>query len=242
MDKTVIYRNSKYRDIIYKDGRQQHANKIHLHKEWSISYVVSGSTNVKVGRENYMLKAGEFIVIPPNIPHLCSPGKSEDFYFGVLYIPFQFITDSGEDIFSRCFAGSCSYDDIKSISDLFINAESKNVIKSSITELVQLLARSVFSSFNVTSAEIPLNEEQEDVPISDSSSSRYQQYYRSRNKYGIGHKNIQTINRIENAKELLFNGNSDLAEISLDCGFYDQSHFTKTFKQFTGLTPQQYKN
>lgn len=32
-----------------------------------------------------------------------------------------------------------------------------------------------------------------------------------------------------------------LTTIGYDCGFYDQPHFARTFKLFTGLTPKQYK-
>ncbi|MDQ4141474.1 MAG: AraC family transcriptional regulator [Bacteroidota bacterium] len=32
-----------------------------------------------------------------------------------------------------------------------------------------------------------------------------------------------------------------LTEITYNCGFYDQAHFARTFKLFTGLTPRQYK-
>ncbi|QMU27769.1 helix-turn-helix domain-containing protein [Adhaeribacter radiodurans] len=32
-----------------------------------------------------------------------------------------------------------------------------------------------------------------------------------------------------------------LTEITYNCNFYDQAHFTRTFKLFTGLTPRQYK-
>ncbi|QHT69396.1 AraC family transcriptional regulator [Rhodocytophaga rosea] len=32
-----------------------------------------------------------------------------------------------------------------------------------------------------------------------------------------------------------------LTQITYDCGYYDQSHFVRTFKLFTGLTPKQYR-
>lgn len=46
--------------------------------------------------------------------------------------------------------------------------------------------------------------------------------------------------RIENAKKLLREGKSVTA-VTFECGFSDCSHFIKTFKKFTGLTPYQYK-
>jgi len=47
--------------------------------------------------------------------------------------------------------------------------------------------------------------------------------------------------RIEKAKNLLSGSKYSLVEIALLTGFSDQSHFTRTFKKFTGLTPRAYK-
>jgi AraC family transcriptional regulator len=32
-----------------------------------------------------------------------------------------------------------------------------------------------------------------------------------------------------------------IAQIALEAGFFDQSHFTRTFRQYFGLTPQAYR-
>ena len=47
--------------------------------------------------------------------------------------------------------------------------------------------------------------------------------------------------RIERASELLRNAEIPLTDISLECGFADQSHFTRVFKRRTGLTPGAYR-
>lgn len=47
--------------------------------------------------------------------------------------------------------------------------------------------------------------------------------------------------RIERAKKLLANEKLTLVEISQAVGFCDQSHFTKTFSRYMGLTPKQYR-
>ena len=35
--------------------------------------------------------------------------------------------------------------------------------------------------------------------------------------------------------------NQPLGEIALACGFADQAHFTRSFKQVTGQTPRSYR-
>lgn len=47
--------------------------------------------------------------------------------------------------------------------------------------------------------------------------------------------------RLRKAKELLEHTDLPLAEIALEAGFYDQSHFSRTFKQAEGTTPGQYR-
>lgn len=47
--------------------------------------------------------------------------------------------------------------------------------------------------------------------------------------------------RIDFACRELLQPQGSLVEIALRSGFYDQSHFVKTFKRLTGLTPTQYQ-
>ena len=48
--------------------------------------------------------------------------------------------------------------------------------------------------------------------------------------------------RIERAKVLLLSTNESILDIGLALGFHDQSHFYKTFKSFTGMSPSDYRN
>jgi AraC family transcriptional regulator len=47
--------------------------------------------------------------------------------------------------------------------------------------------------------------------------------------------------RVERAKQLLKNAELVIADVALQCGFASQSHFTKHFRQFTGITPRVYR-
>lgn len=47
--------------------------------------------------------------------------------------------------------------------------------------------------------------------------------------------------RIEESKKLILSGKKPLVDIYMPLGFIDQSHFTKTFKKFVGITPKEYR-
>jgi two-component system response regulator YesN len=48
--------------------------------------------------------------------------------------------------------------------------------------------------------------------------------------------------RIDYARYLLRNTERSMAEIASECGFFDQSHFTKTFRSIEGTPPLRYRN
>jgi AraC family transcriptional regulator len=47
--------------------------------------------------------------------------------------------------------------------------------------------------------------------------------------------------RIEQAKHLLKQPEQTITAIALDCGFANQSHFAKYFRQYTGVNPKQFR-
>lgn len=55
---------------------------------------------------------------------------------------------------------------------------------------------------------------------------------------------IEILNdiRIQEAKRLLLDTNKKIYEICEEVGYNDNPYFTKTFKKFTGKTPNQYRN
>ena len=48
--------------------------------------------------------------------------------------------------------------------------------------------------------------------------------------------------KIDRAKVLLLTTNKSMLDIAISLGFYDQSHFSRTFKSFEGVTPSEFRN
>ena len=59
---------------------------------------------------------------------------------------------------------------------------------------------------------------------------------------GVTPKKFLQLNQINFASKLMWQErHKSLTSIALECGFYDQSHFIRTFKKITNLTPSYFK-
>ena len=63
-----------------------------------------------------------------------------------------------------------------------------------------------------------------------------------RNAYGCTMAEFIRAMRIQHAMKELRNTEKSLTELAFECGFADQSHFTRCFKCVTGTTPAQYRS
>jgi AraC-like DNA-binding protein len=61
-----------------------------------------------------------------------------------------------------------------------------------------------------------------------------------REQIGMTPKTLGRILRFERAVERLRAG-ADLADLALDCGYYDQAHFNRDFREFAGATPTAFR-
>ena len=63
-----------------------------------------------------------------------------------------------------------------------------------------------------------------------------------RREYGVTVAEYARSLRLDWAAQRLIEGGSTLAEIAANAGFADQSHFTRTFRQYAGVTPGCYRD
>jgi AraC family transcriptional regulator len=59
--------------------------------------------------------------------------------------------------------------------------------------------------------------------------------------FGVSPYHFIQQKRIEAAKRLLANSRLSSSQVALTYNFASQSHFAKVFRQFTGVTPKQYR-
>lgn len=64
---------------------------------------------------------------------------------------------------------------------------------------------------------------------------------RFREAFGMTPKTVARLLRFEKAVGLIESQTSTLADIAVDCGYYDQAHFHRDFRQFAGCTPAAFR-
>ena len=62
-----------------------------------------------------------------------------------------------------------------------------------------------------------------------------------REKTGRTFTDLMAQYRVDRSKILLLRTGDSIIDIALDCGFEDQSYFTRVFKRYTGTTPRAYR-
>ena len=61
-----------------------------------------------------------------------------------------------------------------------------------------------------------------------------------RSEYGIGPKDAARIVRFDRAAATIPAGRGSLAEIAVRCGYADQAHLNRDFRDFVGLSPSRW--
>ena len=57
---------------------------------------------------------------------------------------------------------------------------------------------------------------------------------------GLAPKSFNKIKRFQHSLKLITDSSYPFTSIAYDCGYFDQSHFIRDFKSFTGITPTAY--
>ncbi|MCI5055269.1 MAG: AraC family transcriptional regulator [Flavobacteriales bacterium] len=125
----------------------------------------------------------------------------------------------------------------KEIISLIINLDSQNGIKHIFSSLFQkrdysfqeVIQKNLYESLNL-----------EDLAfLTNNSLSTFKRKFQS--IYGTTPNKYFVSKRLEKAQNLLMASQLNIAEIAYDCGFSDESYFTKTFKKYYNITPTEFR-
>lgn len=235
--------------------------KMHSHAQLSIGCLEDGGTECHTGENTYLLNAGDVIVIPPERPHSCHPlpGKTRSYH--MLYLDASWcerqLTLAGFDS-ERLNSDIVTYSSKTLFQQVMqiirhLHASELAGIERDLQRLFAALCHPRVASATDISAcsdatrhvQRRLRGNLQDAPsltlLAQELVLRPETVLR-RFRQDTGMTPMAYLNnaRVEHAKTLIRQGVT-LADTGYTCGFSDQSHFHRTFVNFTAATPGQYR-
>jgi len=64
----------------------EYSRRAHSHREVSLGYIREGKTLLALGEREFLLRAGDMVLIPAGTVHLCTPEDRRAFRFDMLYL------------------------------------------------------------------------------------------------------------------------------------------------------------
>ncbi len=232
-----------------------HAYKSHLHQELSIGFVQRGATNLDVNGRDYYIRAGEAVIIYPFVSHMCRPVDIKDWAYTMIYIDNEFCKGlfNPEQQLDSIGIKQLRKEELIKIKNLVETLKSDSDPFDREVELASVIIDLV-ENVNIH-IKLDHNKKMNDIKAYIELNFLVQlQLFKLEQLFGINKFALirefrRMYNTTPNAFQLQLKVNygkkllkscSDIVEVALESGFYDQAHFTKEFKKSYGITPMQY--
>ena len=234
----------------------------HTHEEFSLGIVDKGRSRFWYEGETAELSPGALVFLPPRLVHSCNPVEQDNWQYKMLFINSQWINglmaSRTEFFLNKPVIGYA-----KGRADfLLMNQMLENLMSKAAPLEKEASILQVFERFFRTEYEVYRLSARKEQPGLRIIREYIRQYFREKvtldtleqvsglNKFHIIRlfkesfkvppHTYQTLLRVNYAQKEL-RRQRPLAEIAIDAGFYDQSHFIKVFKSHTGVTPDKYQ-
>jgi AraC-like DNA-binding protein len=231
------------------------AYKRHSHRQLSLGAIVEGGTRCVCDGQAYLLEPGDIIVIAPDAPHSCNPIAGRPRSYHMLWLETDWcLAQLPELAHSRSL--SCSQPVVRNpglfsqfihlVERLYVGDET--TAAQSVSELVQALPLQSALPIMMRSSSQKISERLltnlAEPPTLDALAAelslRKETLIRTfKQDTGLTPGSFLNMARVEYARTRLRAGDA-LADIGYQTGFADQSHFHKTFVNYTAATPRQY--
>jgi AraC-like DNA-binding protein len=223
---------------------------LHFHQSWSLAYIEFGNENISFENSNFIVNKNALVLIPPYSLHKNWGNKNNAWTYKALYISNDVILNVSKRI-------NADYSYLASIPYFITYCNNQfEINEKSIFENLENLFLGVLNDDKQSKFKRNNQEPFEDIlyylsqNYKDSITldtlekkfkiNKYKLLKNFKKKIGLTPLEYQTAIRIENSKQLFYT-EIPLVEIALESGFYDQSHFTHSFKKYVGVTPGNYK-
>ncbi len=244
----------------FRASKKVHTYSRHSHEEYSIGIVEYGVGGNVCAGSSYQLPPGGVIFINPGEVHTGYNAGEGSLSYRMFYIHakalLETLPEKNELPYFKNFYNSDMgfYQKLLWLHHLFEIKSDKLFKQTNLINILTDLAK-VYgkTKLYITEGNEPKairtikdylhSHFQEDVTIDDlvqiTQLNRYYLMRSFRKIVGIPPYSYLIQIRIQYAKQLITQGKS-IIDVALETGFFDQSHFTRHFKGFTGITPKQY--
>ena len=219
----------------------------HSHSTTEFIIQKEGETITTVGGEEFILKEGSVLIVPPNFEHSSrSKGLFRDYYFRVKELPYKnaFVVNDQGGMIASTFnlvhqvytQKEIGYERITdTLTDAIKLLIDKNAAKTYKYPFVEEFKNLIYH--NVANPDFTIGAEVKKLGFSND-------YFRRCFKEDLGvtaHDYLTTL-RLEQAKKLLRHELSlSVEEIAFECGFSDNFYFSRLFKKTYGVSPLNYR-
>lgn len=237
--------------------------KPHLHERLSIGAVDHGQVIFHLANESQILKPGSLALINPDTMHSCNAAPQEARSYYMLYLDVDYclllqqslwqaesfqplnITLLEDQTLYREYITAMIY-----LLDPHIDTLEKEQILAELTGRIllhtcsQTVHRDSVSPHLENFKTLLGSDLAQDVTLEQLAgqlgANPFTLLRQFRAAYDVTPHAYRMNCRIEKARILLQQG-TDIVDTALECGFFDQSHFHKTFKAATTVTPKEYQ-
>ena len=245
------YGSHIYNGIVYKN--QQFGPN--FHNSFEFYYIIKGESCVTIGTQSINLKTGDCLLISPNLMHSLKQLSDEHHFFTAVfsadfvhsffkntsYIPFYKFVPEKETLDYWL-----KYLIYTGTPDIYTLKACLYAVCAQAVNLSPISTASFDTKFISLASDYIINHFNENFSRKDIASAlNYEEHYFSRlfnENFGLTLGKYTNLLRFNQACEQLLHTENTIISIAFDCGFANVRNFNRIFKEFSGLTPKQYRS
>ena len=236
----------------------------HFHEDYVIGFIESGTRQLSCKNKKYNVGAGDLLLFNPLENHTCCQLDVEPLDYRSINISPEVMRKVVLEITGKSylpeFASSVAFKSeylqlLRDFHDMLMEKREEMAKIEALYFLMEQFLREYTNSEPWQCAEISSDIQKVgdflatkfmerislDVLSEVAGLNKYTLLRKFTHQCGVTpYQYLETL-RVNHAKKLLETG-VEPAEAAISAGFTDQSHFTRFFKNFIGLTPKQYQN
>ena len=247
-------------------GKNQRNFKAHLHKGFSIGGITSGQALFQINNHSMILVPGSLALINPQTLHSCNATGGEGRSYFMLHLDIAWCLQLQQSLFAAetflpastiLLVDPVLFAEYQMVMEKLLDRRAALLEKEQVLFplLATIFKKSVQHAESATEEgphaamvehlkELLATDLQEELILADLArligANPYTLLRRFKSYTGITPHAFRTNCRIEEARKLLQQG-MEIADVALQCGFFDQSHLHRHFKAMTTLTPKEYQ-